>query len=629
MASSYTVRRGDSYHFRLRVPAELIPFIGSRELHSSLGHTTRKAAVHRASFLAFQSHSFFRKVRRLMPAMTPDQIAQLVADWRKKMFTRDGEIRRLIELDEHESYDRDSYEAHCEAISSMADEVLEMLVPMPQGIEGTSTPSKREQQMALAVAKELIATNEPDSDHVPLMTTEAFDSLDPVSAKDVARQFLLAVSQVYGRKSAMGRDAFATVPQQAPYVPQGSEASTPTTLNTPIQELPPNGPTIVEAWEAYCARQAQTHKAWVNGPEDSARRAWDDFVAVVGKDTRVSELNVQTVRRYEKFANEQPQRRLKQYRGLSLSDLIQRVNDGGIPKEHRRAALTVGKDTSAIRSFLDQCINDYAIPLPTGFKFLVAGSTEPGARRRRYEAWTVEEIRTLTDPQNLANFVVKRRSNARGRVAEDTPYPDGRQWADFPWIVLLTLYTGARRDEVVGLRPEDIAEDHEHSRNYSDCPIPVIYFDETDERGLKTDSAKRCVPIHPDLIELGIFELAKRRRMEGESRLLCTASTMGKGGKWATDAFKKYTQSLGLHVPKTKVLHSFRHAFKTVATGVMDASTADAIIGHAPQDSTGGTYIHALQVPQHQRAASVAKMRFPVDVQGIKAMLCGLGHGER
>src|SRR5690606_2818151 len=111
------------------------------------------------------------------------------------------EIRRLIELDEHESHDRDSYEAQCEAIASMAQDIMASLVPLRQGDGETSTPSKRDQATALAVARELMATDEPDSDHVPMMSAEAFDALDPVSAKDVARQFLLAVSEVYGRKA--------------------------------------------------------------------------------------------------------------------------------------------------------------------------------------------------------------------------------------------------------------------------------------------------------------------------------------------------------------------------------------------------------------------------------------------
>jgi hypothetical protein len=65
--------------------------------------------------------------------MTPRKIAALVADWRRKMFDRDGDIRRLSELDEHDSHDIQSYEQNCEAISLMAEDVLEALVPTRQG----------------------------------------------------------------------------------------------------------------------------------------------------------------------------------------------------------------------------------------------------------------------------------------------------------------------------------------------------------------------------------------------------------------------------------------------------------------------------------------------------------------
>lgn len=627
MPSSYVVRRRDAYHFRLRVPAELAHIIGSRELHSSLGHATRKAATLRASFLAFHAHAFFGKVRTLMESLTPQQIAALVTDWRQRMFTRDGEIRRLIELDLHDSHDSDSYADHCEAVGELAHEALASLVSTHGGQEGSRRPSTRERRDALDRARQLMATSEPDSDHVALMDVATFDALDDVSARDVARQFLLAMGEVYSRKATMCADSFVTARRSATERDSAPTKGRATPAAHAPNGEPHGGPTIEQAWSAYGAWQARTRSAWTKGPPDEARRAWEDFAEVIGRQTPVAALTVGDVRRYEKFADEQPQRRTVRYRNMSAAELVAAVNEGRIPVEDRRTGRTVGKHTSAILAFLNYCRTEFAASIPDGFEFRATGKTTPSDESGRYEAWTAEEIGRIFDPATLATEVLTRRENATRRVTKDTAYPDGRQFPDFPWMLLLALYTGARRNEILGLTVDDVARDHAESRVHSpSAAVPVIYIRENEERGLKTKDSTRCVPIHPDLIELGIFELAERRRAEGSRRLLYSAPDMGKAGTWLTDVFTKYRATVGIPNGASKVFHSFRHWFRTQASGVMDTAHAEALLGHAVQDSTGGTYLHATQVPQHNRASAMKAMRFPVDVQGLKAMLSDLGH---
>jgi integrase len=641
MASSYTVRRGDTYHFRLRVPDELVAVMGRRELHSSLGHTKRKTAANRASFLAFHSHDFFRKVRGLMQTMTPEQIAVLVADWRRKMFDRDGEIRRLIELDEHDSHDIQSYEENCEAISLMAEDVLEALVPTRQGDSEVHSPSRREQQTALAIAKEMMATDEPNSDHVPLITPQAFDALDPMTAKDLARQYLLAVSEVYGRKRSLGRDTFATVlhrasvghskgPHTAATVPLIAPATTDVAQTTLTAE--PSGPTISEAWATYCARQAKISAAWKRGVPDVPRKAWPLFAAVMGADTHVSEMTIAKVRRYESVVEQMPNMRRKPYSTYELPRLIGMAEAGKIPPEDRRDSWTITQATTAILGFLKFCAGEYALPTLAALTFATEGKpqAEDGSDDAGYDAWAEDDIVRMFDPSSLGNYTRQRRTNALRRVSATTPYPDGRQWADFPWFLLVALYTGARRSELLGLTVDDICPAHPETRAAAGGDVPVIYIRPNAERGLKNKSSKRCVPIHPDLVAMGLLDLAVQRKARGDARLLCSAPTMQKATTWLTDGFRDYTiKGLDVRGDDRKVFHSFRHTFKTQAAGVMPREHMNAITGHKHDDDAPVTYEHALQVPQHERAVSMAKMRFPVDVKGIKAMLCGLMQGER
>jgi len=75
----------------------------------------------------------------------------------------------------------------------------------------------------------------------------------------------------------------------------------------------------------------------------------------------------------------------------------------------------------------------------------------------------------------------------------ERPTP-GRGEAAF-WLPLLSLYSGARRSELAGLRADDVQE-VEH--------VPCFMFIEDKKIGkrLKTATAVRTVPIHPQLITL-------------------------------------------------------------------------------------------------------------------------------
>jgi len=58
------------------------------------------------------------------------------------------------------------------------------------------------------------------------------------------------------------------------------------------------------------------------------------------------------------------------------------------------------------------------------------------------------------------------------------------------WLIMIGRYTGARMNEICQLKPEDINSQAIHIRGDV----------------LKTDNAKRVIPTHPKLIELGILE---------------------------------------------------------------------------------------------------------------------------
>jgi len=68
------------------------------------------------------------------------------------------------------------------------------------------------------------------------------------------------------------------------------------------------------------------------------------------------------------------------------------------------------------------------------------------------------------------------------------------------WIIYLGIYTGARRGELAQLRKCDVKLDEQTNRYY------LLITDDDDSQNLKTDNAKRKIPLHQDLINAGFID---------------------------------------------------------------------------------------------------------------------------
>lgn len=167
------------------------------------------------------------------------------------------------------------------------------------------------------------------------------------------------------------------------------------------------------------------------------------------------------------------------------------------------------------------------------------------------------------------------------------------------WGALIAVYTGARRNEIAGLLPDDVKQDNASG---------IWYFNITDEeeegKALKTAASKRVVPIHSALIDAGFLEFVEEARaMKGkikhksghEPRLLYDL-TYTEHEKWGRNLGRwfneRYLKALGLKSEK-KTLHSLRHSFITYlgAAGV-DGANIKSIVGHEPDTVTTQVYTH-------------------------------------
>lgn len=150
------------------------------------------------------------------------------------------------------------------------------------------------------------------------------------------------------------------------------------------------------------------------------------------------------------------------------------------------------------------------------------------------------------------------------------------------WIPLISLYSGARLNEICQLHLEDVQDID---------GVPCFRIEEEGSKKVKTVAGKRVVPVHPVLIELGFMRYVQRLREKGAKRLWENLKLKRDGygqdfGKWYQRFNRKHITS-----HKKKVFHSFRHTVATALkqSGVLETVAAE-ILGHENPNMTYSRY---------------------------------------
>lgn len=161
------------------------------------------------------------------------------------------------------------------------------------------------------------------------------------------------------------------------------------------------------------------------------------------------------------------------------------------------------------------------------------------------------------------------RSQVRRREPGNRLIRDGRYW-----VPLIGALSGARREEISALSAMDIVQVKD---------TWCFHFRENENRGLKNLQSERFVPIHSQLIELGLLEFAeKRKKLKGDMfEELRPKSDLTSYGDQIDHLFRLIVQQqVDDHLRKT--FHSLRHYVTDVFNNSMSVKheCRDDILGH-------------------------------------------------
>jgi integrase len=304
-----------------------------------------------------------------------------------------------------------------------------------------------------------------------------------------------------------------------------------------------------------------------------------------GKVPRISELNHAKLRTFRETLLKMPRNRRNLPRDCSIKAALKM----SLPPISQQTAHT----TCVVVGELLTWIESEGYPIQRNLKGVLAAIKKPKA--------TQKNKRLTFEPQDLKRLFLSPRY-LKGQVKRGSEY----------WVPLLALFTGARLGELVQLECMDLHEVE---------GIWVFDLNDDEDKQLKTDKSRRLVPIHSQLIKLGLLDFVKKQCRT--NKRLFPEEVRNSEGKF--DAFTKrfayYRGQQGVISDDGEMLdfHSFRHTVRTKLAEVsVTESLIDDIIGHTSnQRSIGKTvYTHTQLIPQKKEA--IEKITYDLDFSRIK-----------
>lgn len=363
---------------------------------------------------------------------------------------------------------------------------------------------------------------------------------DSESYRNLCFSFLKAAVEVTEKQSLRHQGEVVETPPAPAFLPSSVVSLADESGNNPRLSV------LFERW--VTVGEEERIKSTVTEFRTSIRR----FIEVNG-DIPVQAITKTHAREFRDAMLRLPSHVPSEWRSLTVPQIIEKAEHaGGMP---RLSARTINdKMLGALNAVLNWAVNEgYCEYNPVqGIKAAVKKVN--GDRRLPF---------TITDLNHIFHFPIFTKG--------ERPQAGGGEAAK--WLPLLALFTGARLEELGQLLTADVKQ--EESIHYLDM-LTI-----SDGQRRKTESSRRLVPIHPELVRLGFLNYVNQRVKAGDRRLFPNLRENSEKltrlwSKW----WGRYMRKHGINDPH-KVFHSFRH---TVKDGFRNAGVNrevyDRIQGH-------------------------------------------------
>lgn len=320
------------------------------------------------------------------------------------------------------------------------------------------------------------------------------------------------------------------------------------------------------------------------------------FIELHG-DIGLGEITKAKAREYRDALARVPKRLPKNLRGLTLRQLPARNLEG----YERRGATTINKSIGMLaaivsyaqREGLLDCVPGFVNPFEKDVKLRVDKRAEE--ERERFEP---SEIAAIFEAGVFKNG--ERPAAGAGEAAF--------------WFPLIALLSGMRLGEIAGLRLRDLCQDE-------DTEGWLFDVNPRGGRSVKTASSIRKVPVHPELLTIGLLSYRQSlvdRGTKPEGSLwptLRSAEGRSLSAPWSKWFSRLLRKKVGI-TDRRKVFHSFRHTFKRMARDAgIPKEQHNAMTGHEGEGDVGEGYGRGVSL--QPLIDAMATIKAPAVVSGL------------
>lgn len=334
-----------------------------------------------------------------------------------------------------------------------------------------------------------------------------------------------------------------------------------------------------------------------------------DFIEILG-DPPIGAIGRDTLVEYREIALLLPPNRTKkqEYQGKTIQEVVQ------LPNLKKSATRTINKRFCRVEQFFKWAEDK-------GYAISGACPKLRIKESKKIRKNAARDIFSLDDLKNI--FLSPEYVSPRAGRYPRTPY--------MFWLPLMGLFTGARIEELAGLRTKDVIEDNgiaciDINRELDESEIANTSDEERQpgeeepaEKQVKNDASIRVCALHPKLLELGFLDYVAYRRSKGDIRMFPETKVRSKTNRAGTTAsrwFGRYLDRRGI-TTKKKVFHSFRHTFiNALKQKKVHLALAQELAGHQGDSVTYGLYGKGLK--SQTQFEILQDLNFGIDFSPLK-----------
>lgn len=570
LASNIARRPGSSvYYARLGVPPDLQGIMKKKELWKSL--RTREPREAREKVLPILMHwrAEFAELRsRREP--TPDDLQKAVWTHYESELEHDRRARATLPTaaDVQEATRQLATDIDTGAVPWSEDPLMQLSATMELMVMKNAASMDRERRAVyLRDLKQHLAVGETAlvswaADGVIERERLLIERGSP-AYRDLCQRLQRAQIQALERAAErdVGKfDGVATDPLVTPPDPtMGSKFALP-------------GESIMELYDRFKAEKAGSARAdtW-----DQNRKIVKLFAEFIGETSHVSAIRRKAVRDWKHKLTLWPLKagQIKVFDGLSFRKVIDANAVLGKPIISQKS---INKYLSAVGSFASWLLHNEFLDDDV----MKGMYLEIDKRKKTRFPFSEDQLKTIFSSPLFSTCMGDGQESKPGNVA----IRDWRYW--MPWI---GLFTGARLGEIAQMATVDLRQLH------GIWIFHVTESGEVDEDGstvksTKTMGSQRVVPVHSELIKLGLIDYHAGIVQRGETQLFPEIKPDSRGffSGGPSAFFNDYFRDIGVKVDKKVNFHSFRH-------GIVDAFRSagyydeqfNMLLGHTKVTTTG------------------------------------------